>query len=133
MSMAGFMPKPDSFTVSGSEDVPVLMMHGEADTLVKLEWAKKTQELLKSKGCTATELKTYPGLPHGINLEILEEMQQFLLRVLPNDPSKRVQLSGKLVSNASLLSFFVSCGLMLAVLRLHRCAPPLHEKPLMAT
>eukprot|EP00747_Dinoflagellata_sp_TGD_P008486 gnl/TRDRNA2_/TRDRNA2_118116_c0_seq1.p1 gnl/TRDRNA2_/TRDRNA2_118116_c0~~gnl/TRDRNA2_/TRDRNA2_118116_c0_seq1.p1 ORF type:complete len:220 (+),score=29.01 gnl/TRDRNA2_/TRDRNA2_118116_c0_seq1:56-661(+) len=144
LAFSSFMPKPDSFTLSGSEDVPVLMTHGDADMVVNVAWAQRTHKLIKSMGCTATEFKIYPGLAHGINNEILSEMLKFLLQVMPNDPSKqavkespaalfvRQSITITRVSTVALISFFVSSGVALGIFRFHLSVSTRQAQPLLA-
>ena len=47
-------------------DVPVLLLHGEADGLVPVAQSHKLAKLLRAQGVRVT-LKTFPGVGHGFN------------------------------------------------------------------
>ena len=92
--MSAYLPAAGKFHVTpGSEDTPILHLHGTNDPLVTLAVAQKSQTLLlKTKGATKYELKTYPGLQHSINMQELADAQKFLETVLPPDDSCKVVL-----------------------------------------
>ncbi|CAK4098868.1 unnamed protein product [Aphanomyces euteiches] len=53
------------------------------DNVVRLEWAKKSLEVLKASGVSDTELKLYPDMPHSACLEELEDVESWLKKRLP--------------------------------------------------
>lgn len=53
--------------------------------------AEKSKQAVEAKGCRSYTLKSY-ALGHSINNEELNDVAQFLLGVLPDDPACRVRL-----------------------------------------
>lgn len=88
--LSGYLPNSKVFRItSGLEDLPVLHCHGTADPMVQFAMALKTQQhlTLGEKGTAATNytLKKYEGLQHTVSIEELEDLQLFLVNVLPLD------------------------------------------------
>jgi predicted esterase len=90
IAFSGFMPNPSSFSVSGSENVPVFQTHGDKDPVVNHQWGKLTHELLKSKGCTNLDFTTLKGIPHSVNNECIRDAAIFCGKMLPDDASKNI-------------------------------------------
>lgn len=90
VAFSGFMPNVSSFTVNGSENVPVFQTHGTADPVVNMAWGKLTHELIKSKGCTQLEFMELPGIPHSITNEAITKAAAFVCKIIPDDPSKAI-------------------------------------------
>jgi lysophospholipase-2 len=92
--MSAYLPAASKFQITaGSEDTPVLHMHGTADPLVTLATAEKSKEMVtRGKGATNYEFKTYPGLQHSVNMQELNDLKTFLKKVIPTDDSCRVTL-----------------------------------------
>eukprot|EP01039_Chlorochromonas_danica_P007809 gene7809-8620_t len=89
--LSAYLPKVHSFTLHGDyRSVPVLHCHGDADQMIRLEWAQKTKTFLDEAGMEHYELKVYRGLGHSVNGEILQEAQRFLSTVLPAEGSAPV-------------------------------------------
>lgn len=90
--MSGYLPAASSFKfTSGFEDIPILHCHGDADPVVRHDWAVKTRETIVTHGAKNYELKTYSRLGHGINQELLEYAQQFISKILIDDPSLAIK------------------------------------------
>lgn len=85
--MSGYLPAAKKFTITaGLEDTPILHCHGEADPMVQIGMARRSQEVLTGdKGAKDYRLKTYPGLVHSVNPEEVAEVLSFLGTVLPKD------------------------------------------------
>jgi len=85
--MSGYLPASKKFTITpGLESTPILHCHGEADPMVQVRMAKRSQQvLMEEKGAKEYELKTYPNLVHSVNPEEVMEVLSFLKRVLPMD------------------------------------------------
>ncbi|KAF0730712.1 hypothetical protein Ae201684_011827 [Aphanomyces euteiches] len=82
--LSGYLPNQAGFHAEeASKNVPLLMCHGEDDNVVRLEWAKKSLEVLKASGVSDTELKLYPDMPHSACLEELEDVESWLKKRLP--------------------------------------------------
>ncbi|KAG9400976.1 acyl-protein thioesterase [Aphanomyces cochlioides] len=83
--LSGYLPNQAGFHAEeASKNVPLLMCHGEDDNVVRLEWAKKSLEVLKASGVSDTEFKLYPDMPHSACLEELEDVQSWLKKRLPS-------------------------------------------------
>ena len=67
----------------GFEDVPVLHCHGTADNVVKLSWGEMTRDHLTAKGIHTYTFKTYTGIGHTVNNDILRDALHFLTTILP--------------------------------------------------
>jgi predicted esterase len=86
--MSGYLPAASKFNLTpGLEDVPILHTHGNVDPVVQYNWAIQTRNAIISRGIKNYELKTYDKLGHGINQELLEYAQQFISKILIDDPS----------------------------------------------
>jgi len=85
--MSGYLPAAKKFTITkGTEGTPILHCHGEADPMVQVAMARRSQQVLKDvKGASDYQLKTYPGLVHSVNNDEIQEVTSFLKRVLPID------------------------------------------------
>ncbi len=91
--MSGYLPAAKKFSIpKENKDVPILHCHGEADPMVNVGMAKRSQELVKEVGAEKYELKTYAGLPHSVNMDVIGDVKVFLEDVLPNNNECRVRL-----------------------------------------
>ena len=91
--MSGYLPAAASFKFTpGLESVPILHCHGDADPVVRHDWALQTQSTVIAKGHSSYELKTYSRLGHGINHELLEYAQQFIAKSLIDDPTLALKM-----------------------------------------
>lgn len=81
--MSGYLPQPQAFTPGPAAlATPVLLLHGEADPVVRFEFALQTEAALKSHKFDV-RLESYPELEHSANLEEIEDVSTFLRTVLP--------------------------------------------------
>ena len=91
--MSGYLPNSKQFTVAkGSESTPILHCHGIDDNVVPVqatEVAKaRVDELVTEMGGDTSNLyqvKTYRGLDHSVSMEELNDVANFLKRVIPQD------------------------------------------------
>lgn len=92
--MSGYLAAKAQFSITdGLKDTPILHCHGEADPMVQIGMARKSQAAVKGEfGAESYELKTYPGLVHSVNMDELEDVATFLQKVLPPDDSCKVSL-----------------------------------------
>ena len=91
--MSGYLPAAKKFQIrEENKDVPILHCHGEADPMVNIGMAKKSKEMVTELGAQKYELKTYPGLPHSVSMEVISDVKEFLENVLPADKECRVTL-----------------------------------------
>ena len=63
--------------------MPVFLGHGTSDPLIPLALAQSTANLLKQKGFSALDFRTYPGVQHSIGPQELQDIREFILKVLP--------------------------------------------------
>eukprot|EP00466_Bigelowiella_natans_P005359 jgi/Bigna1/136878/aug1.36_g11586 len=66
---------------------PIRLFHGDADDVVKLEYAHDSLAYLKKMGCKDTGLKEYGMLPHSASIEELKDVRDFIASVLPDNGS----------------------------------------------
>lgn len=86
MVMSGYLPGQSQFKLTpGFETIPVLHCHGSSDPVVRPEWAKMTEDGLKSKGMTDYSLKMYSDVGHSISMAILDDAQAHIAKCLPHD------------------------------------------------
>lgn len=75
LCMSGYLPKPsglaDRLTEAGKA-IPIQLLHGAVDQMVRHEHAEATLKALEAAGLSV-ELKSYPGLAHGANVEELND------------------------------------------------------------
>ena len=64
------------------KDVEMFISHGTADPVVMYKFGRKSAEFLQSLDRKVT-FKAYPGLTHSASPEVLEDVRQFVARVLP--------------------------------------------------
>eukprot|EP00201_Polytomella_parva_P023299 CAMPEP_0175045792 /NCGR_PEP_ID=MMETSP0052_2-20121109/4648_1 /TAXON_ID=51329 ORGANISM="Polytomella parva, Strain SAG 63-3" /NCGR_SAMPLE_ID=MMETSP0052_2 /ASSEMBLY_ACC=CAM_ASM_000194 /LENGTH=226 /DNA_ID=CAMNT_0016309419 /DNA_START=87 /DNA_END=767 /DNA_ORIENTATION=+ len=83
VSMSGFLPlrsKPNLVS-ENNKKTPVLMCHGDADMVVKYEYGKMSYKILSDEGVNA-EFLTYSGMPHSACQSEMNDVQDFLSKVL---------------------------------------------------
>jgi len=91
--MSGYLPNSKQFTVAkGSESTPILHCHGVDDNVVPVQATDvakaRVDELVTEKGGDNSNLyqvKTYRGLDHSVSMEELNDVANFLKRVIPQD------------------------------------------------
>ena len=87
--MSGYLPKEDGFAVtSAAKATPVAHFHGTDDPVVKIEWARKTVDIVKARGVATYEMNEYYPLGHGASMELFTDVIKWLERVLPADAKK---------------------------------------------
>jgi lysophospholipase II len=94
--MSGYLPAVAKFTIPSNnpllKQTPTLHCHGTQDMVVQYRMATKTQStLLNDFGVTNYTLKQYP-IGHTVSPDELRDVTQFLLKILPNDPSYNIKL-----------------------------------------
>ena len=52
---------------------------------MQFQWGMKTKDGLSQKGVTNYELKSYTGIGHTITLDIVNDAETFLKKILPYD------------------------------------------------
>ena len=76
----GVVIQPDHIKAD-PDFLKVLLVHGDADTVVPVQASKDAHSLLLNKGF-GVEIQTYPTLEHSINPEGLERAKAFLRNAL---------------------------------------------------
>jgi len=69
--------------VDGKSELPILMCHGDEDTMVPIAVARRSCRSLASKGYSKVNLVTVKGLRHQLIAAELEEIFEFLRQHLP--------------------------------------------------
>mmetsp|Transcript_25665 Transcript_25665/g.68144 ORF Transcript_25665/g.68144 Transcript_25665/m.68144 type:complete len:332 (-) Transcript_25665:331-1326(-) len=81
-------------TLLRQRGVPVFLGHGEADPTVPCSLGRAAERALKAAGCTAVELRTFPGLGHSACPPEFRAVHGFLRSCLPErfeaDPPKAI-------------------------------------------
>ena len=77
--LSSYLPCPSSFAEKAKmrRDIPLLMCHGDADEVVKPEWAEESKGVLEKCGYQV-DYNTYPGMGHELGQE---EFQRFAMWV----------------------------------------------------
>jgi lysophospholipase II len=83
--MSGYLAGAPSFNLAQeAKDTPVLHLHGIADPMVKIEWARETKRrIAEDFNHSCYELKEYEGLGHSVSNEEMTDAREFLKTVLP--------------------------------------------------
>merc|ERR1712178_131493 len=89
--MSGYLPNHAQFRLTkGLETTPVFHGHGTQDPLVRYDMATRTLQKLKDDhGLSNYELKSYP-IVHTVSHEEIQDVQQFLMKILPNDDKYKI-------------------------------------------
>lgn len=69
-------------------EMPVFLGHGTSDPLIPLALAQSTANLLRQKGFSKLDFRTYPGVQHSIGPQELQDIRDFILKVLPEQAAK---------------------------------------------
>lgn len=83
MSLSGYLPLADKFAAerhSANQDTPIFLAHGTLDPVVVFARGQATHRQLEELGYSVT-WKTY-NMPHTVCLEEIDDMAQFLRKVL---------------------------------------------------
>jgi len=89
--LSGYCPGYSRFKLTpGLEDTPVLHCHGTADPVVQHAWGVQTRDYVRGQGATRYEFKEYRGMGHTASPTEIKDATEFLLSVLPDDPSARL-------------------------------------------
>ncbi|KAL7298382.1 hypothetical protein TKK_0008721 [Trichogramma kaykai] len=83
VALSTWLPLHQKFPneVKGNKNMPVMQCHGNCDPVVNYKWGQATATLLK-QFMTHTEFKTYQGLGHSSNDEELQDVKDFVDKVL---------------------------------------------------
>ncbi|KAH7124421.1 acyl-protein thioesterase 1 [Dactylonectria macrodidyma] len=92
MSLSAWFVLPQSFPdlispTDTNRETPVIMFHGDHDTLLPTNRAKRDAERLTELGYDVT-WKTYPGMGHSTCPEELDDVEAFLSARLPPNAGK---------------------------------------------
>ncbi|KAN0071909.1 Phospholipase/carboxylesterase/thioesterase [Elaphomyces granulatus] len=82
-----YLPLSDQVKVLIPEDcpnkqTPIFMGHGTADMILQCDFGKKSADYLKELGHDV-EFRTYPELGHSADIEEIEDLENFLQKVIP--------------------------------------------------
>ena len=82
-----YLPSPsvveENINKDAVRDLPMLFCHGDADPMVLPKWSALSVEKVREWGATNVERKTYPGMEHAACIEELEDVIEFVKKVMP--------------------------------------------------
>ncbi|KAJ8670328.1 hypothetical protein QAD02_001587 [Eretmocerus hayati] len=81
--MSAWLPLHQKFPgeAKGNKSTPVLQCHGDCDPIVPYKWGQATATVLK-QFMTQVEFKTYQGVMHTSSEEEMQDVKEFVARVL---------------------------------------------------
>jgi len=83
LAMSGYLVSPATVApTEAARATPVLLLHGEDDPLVLLSYGRESAAKLRELGVRDVSMTTYPGLPHSVSPQELDDALAFLQRVL---------------------------------------------------
>lgn len=65
-------------------DTPLIMFHGDRDTMVPISWGEKTYDTLKGLGAKA-DFFSVKNCLHELKKKEIEDLFQWISKVLPNE------------------------------------------------
>lgn len=92
ISLSAYMPIRKHFLDNlgpHAKQTPVFMGHGTVDGVVSYQWGKKSAEALKAAGCNIN-FQSYGNLDHSCNDFEIEDVKEFIQKILSTDQSKDV-------------------------------------------
>ncbi|KAG6367609.1 hypothetical protein INS49_001802 [Diaporthe citri] len=102
--LCGYLPLADAVRESGrgggagkfphareGTGMEVLMLNGEKDPIMNLDWVGKSRDIVKELGYHV-DSSIVPGLGHSINQEVLEKVAAFIKRVQEKGRGKHDEL-----------------------------------------
>ncbi|CAK7275548.1 hypothetical protein SEPCBS57363_006749 [Sporothrix epigloea] len=84
-----YIPKPASANVNAQ--TPIIMCHGTADPVLPYQLASMSRDHLVKLGYPV-EWKEYAGMPHTVLPEELDDVEDFLRKVLPPSADGKTEL-----------------------------------------
>jgi predicted esterase len=84
--MSGYLPRPEEFKPSAAAlDTPTLFCHGTSDDVVKLEWAKLSEQRVRSSGVKSVDFKIYERMGHSAVPSEIRDVLRFLQTIIPDN------------------------------------------------
>ncbi|CCW62617.1 unnamed protein product [Phytomonas sp. EM1] len=82
--MSGYLPASEEvLPLIRNREVPIALFHGLVDPIVPFDAARKTKEVLQSKGGVVSSIDLFEyNMPHSVLPEELDEVERFIARVL---------------------------------------------------
>lgn len=84
MALSTYLPLEQSLSAEKTGEnaaVPIFLAHGDSDPVVAPELAYRSRSKLEQQGY-AIEWREYAGLQHGVNMDELRDIRQWLIKVL---------------------------------------------------
>lgn len=84
MALSTYLPLEESLSAEKTDEntqVPIFLAHGDSDPVVAPELAYRSRSKLEQQGY-AVEWHEYTGLQHGVNMDELHDIRQWLVKVL---------------------------------------------------
>lgn len=85
MALSCWLPLRNEFPAACLEQnksIPILQCHGDCDPLVPYKWGQMTTQVIR-KFAPQLEFKTYRGMTHSSCEQEIDDMKQFVSRLLP--------------------------------------------------
>ncbi|CEP18719.1 hypothetical protein [Parasitella parasitica] len=85
VACSGWLALGEKLNTFGSEmnkQIPILMCHGEDDSVVAFRFGKATAKYLAKKGYTI-QFKNYPELAHAVEPKEIKDISEFIAKCLP--------------------------------------------------
>lgn len=82
VAVSTYLPLHKNFPealAEANKATPVLMCHGDADTVVRPEWGKMSYDIL-NKVHSNIKFKSYPGVGHQISFDIIGDVVSFVAK-----------------------------------------------------
>jgi phospholipase/carboxylesterase len=84
MALSTYLPLEESLSAektAENAEVPIFLAHGDSDPVVVPELAYRSRSKLEQQGYTV-EWHEYTALQHGVNMDELRDIHQWLIKVL---------------------------------------------------
>ncbi|XP_078677232.1 acyl-protein thioesterase 1-like isoform X1 [Branchiostoma floridae x Branchiostoma belcheri] len=84
VALSSWLPLHESFPAAMmvNNQAPILQCHGDADPVVPYKFGQMTRSVL-AKYCNNYTFKTYPGMMHSSSATEMQDVKEFLDKVLP--------------------------------------------------
>ena len=88
LCMSSYLPRAETLeATAASARVPVMFLHGDADPVIPIAWARLSHDRVKALGAKDVSFKSYRGMPHSASDAELHDAAAFLERALPHSPA----------------------------------------------
>eukprot|EP01095_Lingulamoeba_sp_RSL-Kostka_P005078 TRINITY_DN1643_c0_g1_i1.p1 TRINITY_DN1643_c0_g1~~TRINITY_DN1643_c0_g1_i1.p1 ORF type:complete len:244 (+),score=62.26 TRINITY_DN1643_c0_g1_i1:147-878(+) len=88
IALSSYLPFKNSFGENihdNNKDTELFMAHGTSDSVVKLEWAQTSFEVLKNDHDIKGEFHPYHGLEHSLDMNVINDMVSFIKKMFEKE------------------------------------------------